>query len=261
MDLATILGLVAGFGLIILAIVAHGEPLGSFRDLGSLMIVFGGSFAALLISLPLYRVFQAAKVARKVLFAQRVDPEKLIRDLVGYAEIARRDGILSLDKMTGQIDDEFIVHGIQMAVDGTDPEMVEQIMKSELEALAERHRLGRKVFGSLARYAPAFGMIGTIIGLIIMLQHMDDPSRIGTGMAVALLTTLYGAVAGYLVFGPIADKLETRSREEMLMKQIIIRGVMAIQSGDNPRIVEQKLRTFLPPGLRIAGSTSPRRAA
>ena len=239
MDLATIIGILAGVGLMVMAIMTQGEPLTTFKDTGSILIVFGGSIAALMVSLPLYRVLQSIKVVKKVLFSQKSDPEKLIADLVGYAEIARRDGILSLENMTSEMDDAFIVRGIQMAVDGTDPEMIEQIMTGELQALIERHKVGKKIFDLLTKYSPAFGMIGTLIGLIIMLQHMEDPSKIGGGMAVALLTTLYGAIAANLIFGPIADKLGTRSQEEILMKEIVIRGVMAIQSGDNPRIVEQ----------------------
>lgn len=261
MDIGTIVGLVAGFGSIIVAILTQQEPLKTFKDTGSLLIVLGGSMASLLISFPLYRVLKVTKVLKKVLFAKPADAEKLIKDLVSYAEVARRDGILSLENMTNEIEDAFIVRGIQMAVDGTDPEMIEQIMISELDALTERHKVGKKIFDTLTKYAPAFGMIGTLVGLIIMLQHMEDPSKIGGGMAVALLTTLYGAVAANLVFGPIADKLGTRSREEILMKEIIIRGVMAIQSGDNPRIVEQKLRTFLPPTLRNAEEKETKKAA
>ena len=167
-----------------------------------------------------------------------------------FAEIARRDGILSLESMTGTIQDKFIVKGIQMAVDGTDPELIEQILEGELDSLASRHAEGRLLFETLGKYGPAFGMIGTVIGLIIMLKHMEDVSKIGSGMAVALITTLYGAVTANLICLPIADKLRLRSKEEMLMKQIIIKGVMSIQSGDNPRIVEQKLKTFLPPTFR-----------
>ncbi|HUV39157.1 MAG TPA: MotA/TolQ/ExbB proton channel family protein [Planctomycetota bacterium] len=261
MDLATLIGVLAGFALMALAILTQGEPLSTFKDVGSVLIVFGGSIAALMVALPLYRVIQSIKVVRKVLFSQKSDPEKLIKDLVSYAEIARRDGILSLENMTSEMDDAFIVRGIQMAVDGTDPEMIEQIMMGELQALTERHKVGKKIFDLLTKYSPAFGMIGTLIGLIIMLQHMEDPSKIGSGMAVALLTTLYGAVAANLVFGPIADKLGVRSQEEILMKEIVIRGVMAIQSGDNPRIVEQKLRTYLPARAGAAEKEEGRRAA
>ena len=163
MDIGTIVGLVAGFSLIIIAILTQQEPLKTFKDTGSLLIVLGGSMASLLISFPLYRVLQVSKVLKKVLFAKRADAEKLIKDLVSYAEVARRDGILSLENMTDQIEDAFIVRGIQMAVDGTDPEMIEQIMISELDALTERHKVGKKIFDTLSKYAPAFGMIGTLV--------------------------------------------------------------------------------------------------
>ena len=260
-DFATIVGLVVGAGILLLAIFGKGESTGVFTDYSSLGIVLGGSLCALLVSMPLARVLGMGKVLRKACQPSQADPEKAIRTLVGYAEIARRDGILALDNMTGEMEDKFMVKGVQLAVDGTDPELTEQIMMSELEALQERHRLGRSMFDYLGKYAPAFGMIGTLIGLIIMLQHMDNASQIGTGMALALTTTLYGAVAANLIFLPIADKLGTRSREELLVKQIIIRGIMSIQSGDNPRVVEQKLRTFLPEGLGTGKEEAARRAA
>jgi chemotaxis protein MotA len=261
MDVATVVGLIAGLGLMIAAVVSRGESLGTFRDASAVLIVFGGSFAALLVSLPLYRILQAAKAAKKVLFSRRTEPEKLIRDIVHYAEKARRDGILSLEGLTHEMEDDFLVRGVQMAVDGSDPETIEKVMTGELDTVTERHQLGKKVFDILTRCSPAFGMIGTLIGLIIMLQHMDEPGKIGGGMAVALLTTLYGALAANLIFGPIADKLGTRSREETLMMRIVIQGVMAIQSGDNPRVVEQKLRTFLPARRRHAGKARIRKAA
>ena len=146
-----------------------------------------------------------------------------------------------------------MVSGIQMAVDGTDPELIEQIMEAELDAVASRHAAGRALFENLGRYAPAFGMIGTLVGLVIMLGKMSDPDSLGPAMAVALLTTLYGSLLANLVALPLADKLGTRSRDELLLKEIVIKGVMAIQSGDNPRVVEQKLRSFLPHRLRQAG--------
>jgi chemotaxis protein MotA len=250
MDLATTIGLVAGVGLLLWSIVAAKEPLTTFMDVPSAAIVFGGMFASLLISFPLRKVANLIKVTKNAFFAETQSPQRLIQDLVKYAEIARRDGILSLENMTETIQDKFIVKGIQMAVDGTDPELIQQILEGELDSLADRHSEGRLLFETMGKYGPAFGMIGTVLGLIIMLKHMEDASKIGSGMAVALITTLYGAVAANLVFLPIADKLKLRSREEMLMKQIIIKGVMSIQSGDNPRIVEQKLKTFLPPSFR-----------
>lgn len=249
MDVATLIGLLAGSGLIGWAIMSKSD-LSNFIDSSSVAIVIGGAVCASLISNPLKDFLGVAKVVKNAFFTKASDPKKLIADLVSYAEVARRDGILSLESMAKDMDDEFTCRGIQMAVDGTDPELIEQIMTSEIETLSERHDHGRALLDGVGKFAPAFGMIGTLIGLVCMLQDMDDPSKIGPGMAVALLTTLYGALLANLVAIPLADKLGVRSEEELLSKSIVIRGVMSIQSGDNPRIVEQKLTTFLPPALR-----------
>ena len=152
--------------------------------------------------------------------------------------------------MIEEMRDEFIVRGVQMAVDGTDPEIIQAVMETELENLLERHDTGKAMLDAMGRYAPAFGMIGTLVGLVAMLSNMDDPSKIGAGMAAALLTTLYGALLANVIFLPLADKLALRSTEEAMCKTIIIHGVMSIQSGDNPRTVESKLITFLPPAMR-----------
>ncbi len=249
MDLATLIGLVMGVLLLGAAMFAR-ESVNTFVDIPSVAVVIGGTAATLLISFPLKKVLNLIRVTKNAFFAETQSAQALINDLVKYAEIARRDGILSLESMTETIQDKFIVKGIQMAVDGTDPDLIEQILEGELDSLATRHNEGRQLFETMGKYAPAFGMIGTLVGLIIMLKHMEDTSKIGAGMAVALITTLYGAISANLVFLPIADKLKMRSSEEVLMKQIIIKGVMSIQSGDNPRIVEQKLKTFLPPSFR-----------
>lgn len=251
MDLATLIGLVTGIGLIAWAIFTgtKGNP-GIFLDPASIAIVVGGAIAACLISFPLKKVMEILKVVKHAFLSRNASPAQLIQDMVSYAEVARRDGILSLENLARDIDDEFIVKGIQMAVDGSDPELIEQVLTSELDAVLERHEQGRGLFESLGKYAPAFGMIGTLVGLVIMLRNMNDPSSIGGGMAVALLTTLYGALLANLIALPIADKLKLRSAEERLHKEIVIRGVMAIQSGDNPRIVEQKLKTYLSPSQR-----------
>lgn len=251
MDIATLVGMVAGIGLISWAIVSGaGDKVGAFIDPPSVAIVIGGMLAATLISFPLKAVLSVVNVVKNAFLQKTLSPQKLIEDLVSYAEIARRDGILSLENVTKDIDDDFVVKGIQMAIDGTDPELIEQILTSELDSISERHSSGKGIFDTMGKYAPAFGMIGTLIGLVLMLQNMEDPSKIGPAMAVALLTTLYGAVVANLVCLPLADKLAKRSSEELLLKEIVIRGVMSIQSGDNPRVVEQKLKTFLSPSMR-----------
>ena len=249
MDLGTIVGTVMGFALILWAIYTGGS-FSAFVDVPSVIIVVGGAVCASMISSPLGELKGIFGVVRKALLHKPRSPHKLIADMVSYAEVARRDGILSLESRCKEIDDPFIVRGVQMAVDGTDPELIEQIMEAELENLIERHEAGKGLFDTIGKYAPAFGMIGTLIGLVAMLANMDDPSKIGSGMAVALLTTLYGAVFANIVALPIADKLARRSAGEVLVKTIIIKGVMSIQSGDNPRVVEQKLKTFLPPSQR-----------
>lgn len=249
MDLATLVGVLLGLFLVVMAIVTGGD-IGAYLNAPSVMIVVGGSVAATMASQPLKGFLKIPRVIAKTLFNRTPDPAEVIRSLVDLAEVARRDGILALEGMIDEMRDEFLVRGVQMAVDGTDPEIIQAVMETELDNLLERHETGKGLLDSMGRYAPAFGMIGTLVGLVAMLSNMDDPSKIGAGMAAALLTTLYGALLANVVFLPLADKLALRSSEEALVKTIVIHGVMSIQSGDNPRTVESKLITFLPPSQR-----------
>ncbi|UCD76936.1 MAG: motility protein A [Phycisphaerales bacterium] len=249
MDIATIIGVILGATLVLMGIVIGGS-FTSYLDAPSVLIVVGGATGATIAGFPIARFLKLPSVVMKTLFAKTTDPMELITKLVELAEIARRDGILALENMTDEIEDQFLVRGIQMAVDGTDPEAIQVIMETELENLMERHEAGKGLLDSMGRFCPAFGMIGTLIGLVAMLSNMDDPSKIGAGMAAALLTTLYGALLANIVFLPLADKLARRSSDEVLTKTIIIQGVMAIQSGDNPRNVQSKLMTFIPPAQR-----------
>ena len=250
MDLATIIGLILGAALVFMAIMLGGD-VASYISPPSVLIVIGGSCAATMTAYPIARFLKLPQVSMKAFFVKVGDPVALIQKLVELAEIARRDGILALENVTDKIEDKFLVSGIQMAVDGTDPEVIQTCMETELENLMERHEAGKGLLDSIGRYAPAFGMIGTLIGLVAMLSNMDDPSKIGAGMAAALLTTLYGALIANMAALPMADKLAMRSCEEVLTKTIIIQGVMAIQAGDNPRSVFSKLMTFVPPGQRV----------
>ncbi len=246
MDLGTVFGFIGTWVLIIWAMYAGGN-LSYFIDAPSIIMVIGGSVTILFFCFPIGVMKSIASVLKKGFIHRPQSIDKLIEDMVSFAEIARRDGILSLENKTRDIDDQFIVRGIQMAVDGTDPELIEQILNTELDNVIERHAVGKSILDNLGKFAPAFGMIGTLVGLVLMLQNMDDPSSIGAGMAVAILTTMYGAIIANAFALPMAERLARRSAEEVLYKTVIIKGVMAIQSGDNPRIVEQKLRTFLPP--------------
>lgn len=250
MDPTTALGIVAGLLMIGLAILVSGASLGAYVDIPSVLITVGGAVCATIVNFPLHRLMETAKVV-KVAFVQRLeDPGEIIRRMVGFAEKARREGLLALEESVDKINDPFLKKGVQLVVDGTDPALVKDILETDLAFLEDRHKQGAKVVVALAQYAPAFGMIGTLVGLIQMLRKIDEPSKIGPAMAVALITTLYGAMLAYLVFTPIAGKLELRSSEEVLRKEMTLEGILAIQSGDNPRIVEEKLRAYLAPKLR-----------
>ena len=249
MDMGIIIGFLGTWALILGAVLLGGSPI-IYIDIPSVVLIFGASITIILFCFPARNVKGLFGVVKKAVFHKAPSIDQLIEDMVSYAEIARRDGILSLENTVKDIDDPFIVQGIQMAVDGTDPELIEQIMVNDLDNLVERHATGKGMFDALGKYAPAMGMIGTLVGLVAMLADLSDPSKIGAGLAVALLTTLYGALVANAVALPLSDRLSKRSGEEVLYKTIIIKGVMAIQSGDNPRIVEQKLRTFLPPSQR-----------
>ena len=250
MDLATVVGSILAWSFILIAILIGGSSIMMYFDPPSVMVVLGGTVAVILVAFPMSVVKKLPAICMKSIFAKPIEPQTLITKLVEFAEIARRDGILSLESAASDVDDPFIKRGIQMAVDGTDPELIEVIMEAELDNQVMRHQQGKSLLDGLGKYAPALGMIGTLLGLIAMLANMDDPSSIGAGMSVALITTLYGALIANLIFLPMADKLALRSTEEILAKTIVIQGVMAIQSGDNPRIVEQKLQTFIPPSGR-----------
>jgi chemotaxis protein MotA len=249
MDIATIVGVVIGIALILLAMLLGGS-IGAYIDIPSMMIVIGGATGATLAAFPLVKLLSLPKVVSKSLQNPVVEPTSLIRQIVSYAEVARRDGILALEGLTDEMKDDLLITGVKMAVDGTDPELIEQILEADIENMTVRHATGKGLLDALGRYAPAFGMIGTLVGLVAMLANMEDPSAIGAGMAAALLTTLYGAVLANVLFLPLADKLRLKSDEEILIKSIIVKGVMSIQAGDNPRVVEQKLKTFVSPALR-----------
>jgi len=248
MDIATIIGVLLGSCLILISIMIK-SPLGAFIDPASVLVVVGGSVSAVLICFPLRSFLNTLRVSKHVFFNKQQDLGELIELIVSLAETARRDGLLALENRLEEISNPFVVLGIQMAVDGTRPEVIEGIMRTEMDAVAARHRNGKDVIAQLGRFAPAFGMIGTLMGLIIMLGDMS-PDTIGSGMAVALLTTLYGAVFANLFLLPFAEKLGFIDRHELLAMEIIVRGIMGIQSGDNPRVIEQKLTTFIPPKMR-----------
>ena len=245
MDIASIIGFLVALALVAFAIVSSAD-LGTFIDIPSMVLVLGGAIAATLMCFPLGVMLKIVNVVKKFVLTKPSNPAEHVSTLVRLAEVARRDGILSLENhlSDGQYD-EFMVRGLRMAIDGQDPAVIQTAMEQEVETLVGRHATGKALFDTLGKYAPAFGMLGTIIGLIVMLKNMDDPAALGPGMALALITTFYGSLFSNVVFLPIADKLNLRNEEEIGTKLLIVRGVMSIQSGDNPRIVQQKLMAFL----------------
>lgn len=249
MDLATIIGIISGFGLVIVA-MSMGGGLLWFINIPSALIVLGGTFGAVFINYPIADVLGVAKVAKNVFFQKQELPSQIIEQLVELSRIARREGILALEKKEDEIKNTFLMKGVRLMIDGMEPAVLSSILRTELDYLSERHRAGADVFSSMGNFAPAMGMMGTLIGLVKMLMQMDDPSSIGPAMAVALITTFYGVILANLIFLPIAGKLKARSANEVLVKELIMYGILSVQSGDNPRVLEEKLNSFLPPGER-----------
>jgi chemotaxis protein MotA len=250
-DILTIVGLVAAVVLTIWGMGMGGTNMLIFWDAASVAITVGGSFATVVITVSsedfknLPKVFmQSFKYSKE----SRVD---LISRFSGLSKKARREGLLSLEDEISQVEDDYLKKGLQMVVDGIEPEVIKEIMELEIGEMETRHEKGITILQQWAAYAPAFGMIGTLIGLVQMLAALDDPANIASGMAKALITTFYGSVLANIFLVPIANKLSTRSAEESSFREMMIEGVLAIQSGVNPRIIEEKLNTYLTPKERL----------
>ena len=251
MGLSNIVGLCLGWTLLFVSVALGGlDKIGVFIDYPSICITIGGAFASCLVAYPLMPVLRMDKYIMVSFTAKDRDPIKVIEQIVALSETARREGLLSLENHMDEIDDNpFLATGIRMAVDGMSPEVVESILNTEIDAVNNRHAYGKSVIANFGKYCPAFGMIGTLMGLCLMLSDLD-PDKVGPGMAVALLTTLYGAVLSNLMFLPWADKLGFINDDEMTCMEITLKGVIAIQSGENPRIIKQKLLMYIPPAQR-----------
>jgi chemotaxis protein MotA len=249
MDMATLFGFLIAFGLVGLAIATGNDPQG-FINPPSMLIVFGGTFGATMVNYPMPMFKGAFKIAKNAFVAQVYSPSEIIERIVTYASQSRRDGVLALEGALEDEPDEFLKKGLQLVVDGQDVDAIEQILDVEIEYTKNRHEQGAEIFFKFGEYAPALGLIGTLIGLVQMLATMDDPSSIGPAMAVALLTTFYGALLANVVFNPIAGKLKTRSVDEVLVKSLALQGILQIAAGANPRIVENQLHSYLAPVLR-----------
>ena len=246
MDISSIIGLLLGIAFIIGGIRTTGE-LGTFWDVSSIIIVLGGTIASTLASFPMKNFLNTGKVIKKAFFYKDTSPDEVIGEIIELANIARKEGLLSLEEYAENLDDEFLKKGIMLIVDGTDPDLVRNILETELVFLEERHLDGQSIFQTMGTYAPAFGMIGTLIGLINMLKFIDDSSAIGPNMSVALVTTFYGSFLSNMVFLPIASNLSEQTDEELFTYTMILDGVLQIQAGTNPRLLEERLLSYLSP--------------
>lgn len=246
MEFTTLLGLVLAIALVVIGIFLGGGNINQFLDGPSVSITFGGTFAAMLVAFSLKDLASLGKVVGKAFKGSSYDPVQGINSIVGLANIARKEGMLALEENVNQLEEPFLQKGIMLIVDGTDPELVKSIMEAEISSLEARHTKGVSMMEQIGALGPAFGMIGTLIGLVIMLGGMDDPSSLGSGMSAALITTFYGSLLANAVALPIANKLKTVSGAEVMYKEILLEGILSIQAGENPRIIEEKLYSFLP---------------
>ncbi|WP_459841640.1 motility protein A [Halanaerocella petrolearia] len=249
MDFASIVGLILGSALIIMGMFLQGNIM-MYASATSALIVFGGTLGGIILAYSFDHLKDAFGALKVVFSEQEDEASEVISTLVSFAEKARREGLLALEEESSQLDDEFLQKGIQLVVDGTDPELVKSVLQTELDFMKERHSINCGVFSKAGEICPAFGMAGTLIGLIGMLSKLDSPDQLGSGMATALITTFYGSLAANLVFIPVAEKLKVKSEEEILIRQVMIEGILSIQAGENPRIVEEKLKAFLAPNSR-----------
>ncbi len=249
LDFATFLGIVCAFSLMLMAILT-GSSLGLFVNFPAFLIVIGGTFGALLVHFPFRDVFNSISVGKNAFLYRESTPREVIDVLIDFASRARKEGLLALESATHEVQDAFLAKGLQMAADGHEPRVLEDTLNREIEYIEDRHEKGADIFAALGAYSPAMGMIGTLIGLVQMLKNLEDPSSIGPAMAMALITTLYGSVMAKVVFLPMSGKLQTRSQTEVLKKTLILEGMKSILTGENPRVMEQKLHAFLAPRER-----------
>ncbi len=244
----TPIGILIGISMVVFGVISSGGMSGflAFIDVPSILIVLGGVFGTLCVSFPLKQLKNMGRVGKQAFQSKEINIEEIVGTFVHLSEKARREGLLSLEAELEQIDDSFVKKGILLAIDGVEPEMIRELLEAEIAAVEERHARGRNMFEKAADYAPAWGMIGTLVGLVLMLKSLNTPSSLGPNMAIALLTTLYGSLLSNLFFQPIAAKLAGKTEHELFVKEVIIEGVIGLQAGQNSRFVQAKLKVFVP---------------
>ena len=248
MDFGTLFGLIGGMVVLYLSIAGDGGSIKTFMNAHPVIVVFGGSAVVTLMKFGFKQTLGAFKVAGRAFFFKKYSHEQIIEEAVRIADAARKGGLLSLEGI--EINNEFMKKGIQLLIDGHEPEVMKKILTKEMNLTVERHMWGQKVFKAIGEAGPAMGMIGTLMGLVLMMSNMSDPKAIGPAMAIALLATFYGAVLANMVALPIAEKLELRSNEERLSKSLVIDALLGIQIGQNPRVIEEALKNYLPRSKR-----------
>ncbi|MBP3608026.1 MAG: motility protein A [Treponema sp.] len=250
MDIASIIGMVGGAAVVILGVATSGGTLMGIIDIPSIFVTIGGSYMALFLVAPLKQALGLFGIMARCFKVFNYGEKTLIQNMVALSEKARREGILALEEGLDDLDDPFMKEGLRMVVDGTDGNVIRAIMENEMSQIEARHMGWINVVTQWAGYAPGFGMIGTVIGLIGMLNNLEDKSSLGPNMAVALVTTLYGSLLANWIIGPMAEKLKGQNAQEMSAKEMVVEGVLSIQAGDNPRILAMKLLTYLDPKTR-----------
>jgi len=259
-DLATILGLVLGIGAVLVSVIMEGGHLSSLVNPSAAVIVFVGTFGATMASVSLKQITGLPKVTMQAFISRLPDPRAGIELLVDLAQKARREGVLSLERELQSMDDEFIRKGIQLVVDGSDPEVVRETMETEIAAMQERHSDGAGVFKTMGGFAPTLGIIGTVMGLIHMLGQLSEPGSMGPAIAAAFIATLYGVSSANLVYLPLAAKLQARSKAETLIREMVLEGILSLQAGGSPRALEDRLKAYLSPAERRAADDEAARA-
>lgn len=250
MDLATIIGMLVAWGSVIAALLMEGGKIGDLVNPSALIIVAGGTFGATAIAFSTKQLAGLPVVLRNAFFHKETDLSQLIKIMVEFARRARKQGILALEEDCHKIDNKFLQTGMQLVIDGTPSEMVREIMETEIVSLQERHKVGQNIFNTMGGFSPTLGIIGTVMGLIHMLSNLSDPGKMGPSIATAFIATLYGVAFANLMFLPIGTKLKSKTAEEIIAYDMIIEGILSIQEGDNPRMVEIKMLAYLPPKLR-----------
>ena len=247
MDIASIIGLIMGFLMLVYGIVSNKADLMTYLNFPSAIITFGGALFAVMLSYSMKDFLNGLKSIKLIFKVSAMNTSEMIKSIIDLSNVARKEGLLSLEEAAADLNAPFLKKGILLIVDGTDPDLVRAIMETELVSIESRHKTLIGFWENLASMGPAWGMIGTLVGLVNMLNNMSDPSKIGGDMAVALITTLYGSVLANWLCTPVAGKLKAQNAEEMQMKEIMVEGLLSIQAGENPRVIEEKLKSFLSP--------------